>query len=319
MISLEATPPSSTDSTCPDCSPFLNWNECRLDSVREQAVVFRSLVATLKLQPELDISLETKAVKLLKLVGPRDCQSVDAFLYSFAGSADEPLTNFVQYFGVLISTPNQVITTTAMEILRNVLSNCSPEVRCLLVKADLIHQLIISLNPLSLSFTEAVNIHINVMKIITLALWFSTPNGLARLVIQDRNEQQAVHETVLQQVLIPSENLLRICPYYQPTMSFVLHTPIFLTITDCLTIFESDHKMWSYVNRIVDAQLEWNRKGGEVQQMWKTVNEMLRMEGFEDGIEEKLQNDQNAYVGEMIVDISIRWNDQLGMNVTRRG
>ncbi|KAK2940080.1 hypothetical protein BLNAU_25014 [Blattamonas nauphoetae] len=59
--------------------------------------------------------------------------------------------------------------------------------------------------------------------------WLAAPLGLAVLAIEDDNEQQAVHETVLQQVLVPSENrvpvsdtripinyhiILRGCPFY---------------------------------------------------------------------------------------------------------
>ncbi|KAK2939828.1 hypothetical protein BLNAU_25260 [Blattamonas nauphoetae] len=42
---------SSAVSPSQDCSPFLNWKEEALPSQSEAAVVFRSLVATIKLQP----------------------------------------------------------------------------------------------------------------------------------------------------------------------------------------------------------------------------------------------------------------------------
>ncbi|KAK2950145.1 hypothetical protein BLNAU_14947 [Blattamonas nauphoetae] len=54
MTSFEAKPPSSTDSSCPNCSAFLNWDEEELGSEHEKAVVFRPLIATVKLQPALD-------------------------------------------------------------------------------------------------------------------------------------------------------------------------------------------------------------------------------------------------------------------------
>ncbi|KAK2954951.1 hypothetical protein BLNAU_10091 [Blattamonas nauphoetae] len=79
------------------------------------------------------------------------------------------------------------------------------EVRLALVKADLIPQITTTLNPQSLSFTEAVDIHTNLMISITHSVWLSTPDGLAELGIEDRDEQQAVHETVLKQILVPSE------------------------------------------------------------------------------------------------------------------
>ncbi|KAK2946906.1 hypothetical protein BLNAU_18205 [Blattamonas nauphoetae] len=92
-----------------------------------------------------------------------------------------------------------------MELFLNLIHHCSSTIRLTLVKADLIPQFINSLNPQSLPLSEAVDIHINVMKIIWKSIWLATPDGLASLEIEDRNEQQAVHEMVLKQVLVPSE------------------------------------------------------------------------------------------------------------------
>ncbi|KAK2944280.1 hypothetical protein BLNAU_20776 [Blattamonas nauphoetae] len=48
--------------------------------------------------------------------------------------------------------------------------------------------------------------------------------------------------------------------------------------------------------------------------MWKIVSRMLRMEGMENVIEAKLENDKDMY-GRSIVDKSIEWNNLLGMNL----
>ncbi|KAK2954264.1 hypothetical protein BLNAU_10763 [Blattamonas nauphoetae] len=216
------------------------------------AVVFRSLVATVKLQPALDGNLERKAVKLLESVGSLTRIFADAFLSNFASFADGPLTDFTQSLVVLISSPNQVITVAAMKLLGSLFWNCAENVRLTLVKADLIPQVINSLTPQSLPFPEAVDIHNSLMTIIRNSIWLATPNGLKYLEIEDNDEQQAVHETVLKQVLIPSEeyiwhlcvnrysiiddelskhflellvHLLQISPYYQPTMDLILHLP----------------------------------------------------------------------------------------------
>ncbi|KAK2953989.1 hypothetical protein BLNAU_11091 [Blattamonas nauphoetae] len=206
-----------------DCSTFLNWDEEELDSEHEQAVIFQSLVATVQLKPSLDVSLETKVVKCL----------------------------------------NQVITTAAMNLLNHLIRFCKSKIRLALVKADLIPQLNNILNPQSLSFAETVYIHIHLMSSIATSVRLATPIVLANLGIEDGNEQQAVHETVLKHVLVPSEEyvchlcvnifsltsgplseayetllaqILRISPYYQPTMDFVLRMPIVLTIPSCLIV-----------------------------------------------------------------------------------
>ncbi|KAK2955274.1 hypothetical protein BLNAU_9826 [Blattamonas nauphoetae] len=211
-----------------------------------------------------------------------------------------------------------------------------------LVKANLIPQLIVTLNPQPLSFTEAVDIHVNIMNIVRHFVCLAKPGSLEELGIEDGNEQQAVHETVLKQVLAPSEkyimhlcvnrnsivdgdmskefmrllaHLLRICAYYQPTMDFVFHMPVFLTIPSCIAFFEDDGSIWRFLVDIIKAQLGWNKKRGEERQIGKTMHRTLRMEGNEDVVEERLRNDKSGYFGSWIVPRSITWNSLLGMNL----
>ncbi|KAK2958125.1 hypothetical protein BLNAU_6829 [Blattamonas nauphoetae] len=62
-------------------------------------------------------------------------------------------------------------------------------------------------------------------------------------------------------------------------------------------------------------QREWNKTRGGVRQMWKAVHRMLRTEGIDDVMEEKQQYHQHEYFGRRVVSDSIRWNNQLGMNL----
>ncbi|KAK2950732.1 hypothetical protein BLNAU_14403 [Blattamonas nauphoetae] len=245
---------------------------------------------------------------------------------------------------ILLSSASQIITIATTKMLKTLILWCSAKSLLALVNADLIPQLIKNLNPLSFSFTEAEDIHINIMKSIRNSLWLAAANGLEFLEIKDGDEQQAVYETVFKQVLVPSEKylcqfcvnrfsivdgkqsenflelipqLLRICPYYQPTMEFILHMPVFITIPSCLTFFENCESMINFLNDMNYIQQEWNMEGGEVRQGWKTVLRMLRMEGFEDVIGEKLQNDTTKFYGRSIVDESIECNNELGMNLPR--
>ncbi|KAK2943325.1 hypothetical protein BLNAU_21750 [Blattamonas nauphoetae] len=323
-----------------DCSPFLNWTDDQTESIDGWDVVFRSLVATVKLQPALDVSLEEKTVDFLEFVSSTFPNSLDLFLDSFASNSDESLTNFVQSIVVLISSPNLVITTAAMEMLRNLFVWCSNQVLLALVQADLIPQIINTLNPQSLSFAETVDLYTNLMITITNSLCLSTPTSLGYLAFEDGNEQQAVHEAVLKQVVVPPEKyichlcvnrfsiidedqsksflsllaqLLDISPSYQPTMNIVLHTPVILTIPSSLAFIEHDHSIWAFLYFMVDIQREWNEPRGKERQTSKVVNRMLRMEGIEDGIEEKLQNDPNNR-GSWIVTSAIGWNHRQGMN-----
>ncbi|KAK2941501.1 hypothetical protein BLNAU_23574 [Blattamonas nauphoetae] len=107
-----------------------------------------------------------------------------------------------------MSHRHQVINTSAMKFLGNLILFCSAKVRLGLVKTDLLPQLITTLNPQSLDFAEAVNIHTGLIKIINYSLWLTTQNGLAKLEIKDDDDHSAVHETIFQQVLTPSEKYI---------------------------------------------------------------------------------------------------------------
>ncbi|KAK2942906.1 hypothetical protein BLNAU_22165 [Blattamonas nauphoetae] len=328
--STRSSVPSPQFPISRDCSAFLNWdeNEEELESIPERAVVFRSLVATVKIQHVLNDYLEAKAKKLLESVDHDVEESADDFLNSFASSSDDSLTEFVQCILVLLSSPSQVIITAAMQMIRTLLTWCSADNLLALVRTDLVYQLINTLNPLSLSFAEAEDIHICLMKSIWTSLWLATPFSLRKLEIEDGDGQHAVRETIFKQVLAPSEQfichfctnrfsivdgdqsetflgllaqILHISPYHQPTMDFVLQMPVFLTLPSCLTFFKNDESIYWFLGAMINSQQDWNKKRGEERQMWKTVHRMLRMEGFEDVIEAKLQNDKTGSHGGSVV------------------
>ncbi|KAK2952678.1 hypothetical protein BLNAU_12327 [Blattamonas nauphoetae] len=231
-----------------------------------------------------------------------------------------------------------------MELLINLIDRCTSAIHLILVKADLIPQLVKTLNPLSLSLTESIHIHTYLILTIALSLKLATPLGVINLENTDQNEQQAVHETVLQQVLAPSEQyiwhlcvfhrsivdgvqssclqmllteLIRISPYYQPTMDFVLNIPIFLTIPSFLTFFVHDNTIRYWLNYMIGAQWEWKKTRGDQRLPRKAVLRILRMEGIEDVIEEKLRNDENGDEGDIVAN-SIILNNLQGMNLQQR-
>ncbi|KAK2948686.1 hypothetical protein BLNAU_16324 [Blattamonas nauphoetae] len=220
-----------------DCSPFLNWNEEKLETEDEKAVVYWSLVATVKLHPVLDNSLEEKAVKFLRHVSPASPTSANAFLNKFASNSDESSTIFVQSIVLLLSSYSQVIATTAMQILHGLYYTCSTEVYFALFRGDLIPQLIAFLHPLSLSLSDCEHIHYYILSNIERALRFTPPNGLARLGNENGNEQQTVHETILKRVVAPSEKIIqepaKTRTEQQPSLSTLNHLlPILLVSTD---------------------------------------------------------------------------------------
>ncbi|KAK2948501.1 hypothetical protein BLNAU_16570 [Blattamonas nauphoetae] len=111
--------------------------------------------------------------------------------------------------------------------------------------------------------------------------------------------------------------LLRICPFYQPTVEIVLNMSVFLAIPSCLAFIEEESSIWDFLFELYTFPQERNRIGGEQQQMRKTVHRMLRMEGIEDVMEEKLENDKDNFYARTIVADSIEWNNPLGMNLRK--
>ncbi|KAK2946526.1 hypothetical protein BLNAU_18568 [Blattamonas nauphoetae] len=340
--SIHATSISSSCTFTMDCSSQTLYEMNSLLESKINTTDSPCPVATVKSNPAFDASLEAKAVTFLKSMIPDGTDFVDAFLKRLASNSDDSLTDFVESIVVLISSANQIITTTTMKMLRRLSRRCTETSRLALVKTDLIRQIINTLNPQSLSFTEAVGIHINVMKTINESFWISSPYPLEYLETVDEIEPQDVHEAVLKHILGPSEQyiwhlcvnryslvdgnqsrhfldllakILYICPYHQATMEIVLHMPVFLTIPSCLAFFEHDDTIYWFLYEIINTQFEWHEERGETQQMWKTVLRTLRMEGIEDVTEQKLQTDRYESNAWFLVDRSIHWNNQLGMNI----
>ncbi|KAK2957634.1 hypothetical protein BLNAU_7533 [Blattamonas nauphoetae] len=120
-----------------------------------------------KFQPALDDALETKAVKFLESVTPENRDSADAFQNKLTSNSDDSSTDFIQSIVVLLSSTSQVLTASTVKMLYSLIEWISPTVQFTLVQAGLIPQLITTLNPLTLSFTEAVDIHAGLMSTIT--------------------------------------------------------------------------------------------------------------------------------------------------------
>ncbi|KAK2946482.1 hypothetical protein BLNAU_18587 [Blattamonas nauphoetae] len=238
-----------------------------------------------------------------------DKLSDGSFLDRLTSTTDESLAEFVQSTGVLLSSPNRAIITATMDIFEFLIWSYPKKLHLALVNANLIPLIIDSLNVLSLSLTEEVDIHTSVMSVITCSFLLTTHVYVEDLETEDADEQQSVHETVLKKVLISS--------YYQPTMDFIHQMPVGLTIPSYLTFFEDDESICNTLFSMNKFMQEWNETKGKSRQMWKTVDRVLRMEGIEDVIEGKLQNDQNEYFGGRIIVRSIDLSGQQGINAPK--
>ncbi|KAK2957914.1 hypothetical protein BLNAU_7090 [Blattamonas nauphoetae] len=226
-------------------------------------------------------------------------------------------------------------------MLKTLIMFCSVKHLYLLVQANLIPQLIITLNPQSLSFAEAVDIHTCLIQLLSSSLWLATPAGRARLGIEDNDDKQAFHETLLKQVVAPSENYIRhlcvnrfsiiderqmsnflhllgeivqIGPHYQTAMDSVLSLPVF-TIPSCLPSIENDLSILYFLHLLIRSQKEWNGKDENVRLSGTTLLGSLRMEGMDDVLDQRMQHSQTGDYGEDIQRYSMEWNTLQGLNI----
>ncbi|KAK2955292.1 hypothetical protein BLNAU_9683 [Blattamonas nauphoetae] len=232
-----------------------------------------------------------------------------------------------------------------MNLLENLIWRCSVKVRLSLIKADIIPQIITALNPQSLDLEESGYIHTSLVRLLTHSVIFATPYCVSQLKITDHDEQHAVSEMVLTQIISPSKQyichlctnrnsivdidlsndfvqllarLLQICPYYHRTMEFVLHMPLTLTIPSSFMSCPNPHSIMFSLEIMYYSQLKWNDHGGEVRQMGKILLPCQRKEGIDDVMEQWLQDDRNGNYGDSLISISLKLIILHGMNVLWR-
>ncbi|KAK2948116.1 hypothetical protein BLNAU_16916 [Blattamonas nauphoetae] len=305
--------------------------------------MYQSLVQMIQERHPLDETSEEKAVNLLEHVHLFDRGEADRFILGLVTSSpDEALPDVVASIIVLLSFPNQRIIKATMMFLDSLIQFCSPSVRLKLVRADLLPHIIASLNPLSLSVADYKYIHSRLIFVIDYSLYLSLPDNLENLRIENSTESQAVHETVLKQVLVPSEayirhlcvnqysmiesdqsyelltlfaELLQICAYYQPIMDFVFKLPVFSAITSAISFCDEELRIWLFLGQTCMHQKEWDKQGRSLRQYGQIVRRYLKMEGFEALIEERLENDKHGDRWELLAGQVIEVSILLGMNL----
>ncbi|KAK2953283.1 hypothetical protein BLNAU_11746 [Blattamonas nauphoetae] len=140
-------------------------------------------------------------------------------------------------------------------------------------------------------------LHLALVKVNTLN---SSTLSIHKLEIEDLHEQQAVLETVLQQVPAPLEK------------------PVVLTIPSSLTFFVDDASIWCFHALMVRSQEEWIEQGRILGRSSALLLRSLRMEGFSDVSEQRVPNTGREAITKMIVGYSTDLSIMLGMNLPRR-
>ncbi|KAK2945218.1 hypothetical protein BLNAU_19858 [Blattamonas nauphoetae] len=329
--------------TTPALLPPLNWDGALFQSPSEKSVVYHSLVSLIQPDFVFTDDFVKKAVLLLEQLRFSNSTDTNKFICPAMESTDQNLMEFLQSFMILLSSANHTLITATMKMLDSLLHNTSTRMHLRLINADLIVHLLTSLNPLSLSIADTQDIHSSVISIITLSLCLSNPYVLNALNIKDSSEQQAIHEAILNRVLVPTEAYIRyLCTNYsfiadgasseqftylltrpletsqlsQPALTFVLDLPITLTIPSFLSFFEDNLTTLRFFFEFSRIVKELNRKDGEQSQTGQIIIRSLQKEGLEDVLQQQLQYTNTSFNAQAIVRYSVELNNLRGLNVS---
>ncbi|KAK2952712.1 hypothetical protein BLNAU_12361 [Blattamonas nauphoetae] len=144
-------------------SRFLDWDGQPIKKPNDQSKMFTSLVSMLKEGQSLDDSLVEKIILFLKQMSHSLDADSKVILCLLPSTSAESMHSFLTTITVFLSSSKHTIIAAFLEMLNSLLNRCSSQMHLALVKADLIPRLITTLNPQSLSFAEAVEIHSGLM------------------------------------------------------------------------------------------------------------------------------------------------------------
>ncbi|KAK2950818.1 putative Ubiquitin-conjugating enzyme E2 29 [Blattamonas nauphoetae] len=322
---------------------FLHWEEQPIVTPSERLTIYLSLVHVVKMKCVFSSSLEDKAVSFLKEIKPDNEKDVNSFILDLVPSSlPESSCAFVESVVELISVPNKRIIIAALELVSNIVVYSAKPTLLILVSSGLIPKVVTSLNIFSLSFKEAEMIHHSLILIILAPVYYSKDMALGSLDSACPEIHQTFRETLHKSVILPTEGYIRhlcnnrylIKDYFQSnffvnlllqllaaslchpsTMELALSLPICLTIPSALTFFEHDIPSLGLSVETSIKKRPWMRLNGEMQDPCGIVLRLLRSEGIDDVLEQRLNNDITEDKGREVVKSTINWNNLLGMNL----
>ncbi|KAK2944170.1 hypothetical protein BLNAU_20917 [Blattamonas nauphoetae] len=256
-------------------------------------------------------------------------------------SSNRPWSVFVESIAVLISSSKQKIVESTMDLLSFMIQRGLPDTNLAIAESNLIPQLMLTLHPLSLSFTEE-KIHVYLITILSKLLYFFTPVGHRSLDLYDPEYRPVHRDALLTRLLFPLEEylhhlcsnrytipqgdltdnfmfllarLLQICPDFQPTMDFVFTLPVLLTITSSLTFFERDRSVDQFLHGLREYLRFWVYANRQARQSEALVYRSVRSEGLEDAIEQQSRTNTREPCRWVIVEQCLSVQASNGANV----
>ncbi|KAK2942352.1 hypothetical protein BLNAU_22739 [Blattamonas nauphoetae] len=321
---------------------FTMWDRKQLESIQDYSTLFRSLVQMIKDGHPFDDAMTKKAVFLLEEIHFLFVREYGIFIYSLVPSSPQKsVQEFVDLIAVFISSANQPIIQATLKVIVRLINRSSPTLLLLLINADLISRIVSSLLPISLPFSEAQELHSNLLVIVRTSLWLVTPQGLETLK-QENQKLHDIQEAVLKHILVPSKKyigyvcglrhslvnsslsnpfssllicFLKISPSHPPTLDFIQTLPIALSISSFLTFSSSNVTIKSFLDELNVLQTEWFEQDETICGSGTVVTRLLTREGFSDVLEQLMMTDKKGDNRGSIMEYSISLSDLFGMNI----
>ncbi|KAK2958396.1 hypothetical protein BLNAU_6666 [Blattamonas nauphoetae] len=193
---------------------------------------------------------------------------------------------------------------------------------------DFISKILATVQPHTQPISGNETILCGISTIIVKFLYLATLYSLRKLNITDDVEKYNHRETIFLKVVIPSSpfvtllipdryilnerlsesfmdllaKLLQIGPSHQPTLEFVLASPIVIVFSTHLSFVEKMNNLLNAIRTINISLKEWNAEGPEVIKSGKRMMQALFSEGFDDTLEQMLKHDNDGINGIILVE-----------------
>ncbi|KAK2960151.1 hypothetical protein BLNAU_5034 [Blattamonas nauphoetae] len=313
-------------------------------SFEDKSAIYNSLVALVKAGYPFDDALQERAVRLLWILEPQWNTPVAAKLVTeLVPSSAKPPSGFVESILTLLSSLHSRVVAAAVSFLSETALKASHAIRCPLMKSDVVTKVLATVQPHTLPISGNERMLNKLIKIIILSLQLAIPYYVGKLNITTALETHNHREMIFQKVVLPSSQfvtflisnryvlngdlldsymellrtLIQIGTYHDPTLEFVLASPIAMAFSSCVSIVEGDYDLWMTLININGSLAIWKNEGSEVAQFGQRMMEALFSEGFEDTLEQMMKYDKSGDYGIRLVEASHSISKLLGSNVPK--
>ncbi|KAK2950208.1 hypothetical protein BLNAU_14894 [Blattamonas nauphoetae] len=322
--------------------PFLTLDPKSKLSFKDHSTIYNSLVSLVKGEYHFDKTLQDRAAQFLKILEPQwNAQLAAKLVTELVPSTDGSAAGFVESIVTLVSSPHSTMVVAALSLLHKTILMSSTEIRHRPVQSDLVSKVFATVQPHTLPISGNDKIFDNLLIIIYRYLNLAVPLSLRELGITAAVDQSNHREMIFQKVVLPSSQFfqylisnrnmlkgellnsfmslltthLRIGPFHDPTLEFVIASPIVMAFSSCLSFIEDNSRLWVTLQHINYSFKEWKKEGPEVVQSGKRMIQALISEGFEDTLEQKLMSNKGGDYGSSFDDYCHSISQRLGSNV----